>query len=130
MKYVYNDGGRSKYFKAKNVCDCVCRALAIALDKDYKDVYDTIKRVTNENPRNGLTKRATKKICEYYGGAWVATMNIGSGCKVHLKEGELPSGRLVCNLSGHLTCVVDGVINDTFDCSRCGSRCVYGYWKF
>ena len=57
-------------------------------------------------------------------------MKIGSGCKVHLSEDELPNGRLVCNLSGHVTCVIDGVINDTYDCSRDGKRCVYGYWKF
>lgn len=130
MKFIYNDGGRSQYYKADKVGDCVCRAIAIAAQKDYKEVYKTIKEVTKENPRNGLSKRATKKICEYYGGVWVATMKIGSGCKVHLSEDELPKGRLVCNLSGHVTCVIDGVINDTYDCSRDGKRCVYGYWKF
>jgi len=25
--------------------------------------------------------------------------------------------------------VIDGVINDTYDCSREGTRCVYGYWE-
>jgi hypothetical protein len=130
MRHKFNDGGRSKYFNAPNVGDCVCRAIAIATNKDYKEVYTAIKKVTKENPRNGLSKRATKKICEFYGGKWVATMTIGSGCKTHLKESELPMGRLVCSLSGHVTCVIDGVINDTYDCSRGETRCVYGYWKF
>ena len=130
MRFNYNDGGRSKYFHAKNVGDCVCRAIAIATNNDYKEVYDTIRRITKENPRNGLSKNAVKKVCAYYGGVWVATMTIGSGCKVHLADGELPNGRLVCNLSGHVTCILDGIINDTYDCSREGTRCVYGYWIF
>jgi hypothetical protein len=25
--------------------------------------------------------------------------------------------------------VIDGVIHDTHDCSRGGTRCVYGYWR-
>lgn len=129
MEFISNDGGRSQYFKG-DVGDCVCRAIAIVTKKDYKEVYDTIKEVTKENPRNGLTKKATKKACEYFGGVWHATMSIGSGCKVHLREDELPKGKLICNLSGHVTCVIDGAIYDTYDPSRGGNRCVYGFWKF
>jgi hypothetical protein len=55
-------------------------------------------------------------------------MQIGSGCNTHLKADELPSGRLVCNVSRHAVAVIDGVIHDTHDCSRGGKRCVYGYW--
>jgi len=55
-------------------------------------------------------------------------MFIGSGCKVHLKKDELPGGKLIVNVSKHITAVVDGVINDTFDCSRDETRCVYGYY--
>ena len=131
MDYVFNDGGRSQYYKADRVGDCVCRALSIVTGKDYKEIYNTIKEVTKQNPRNGLSKYATDKICRYYGGVWVSTMKFGEGCKVHLNENEIPNeGRLICNLSGHVTCVIDGVINDTYECSRNGKRCVYGYWKF
>ena len=55
-------------------------------------------------------------------------MFIGSGCKVHLKSKELPKGRLIVSCSTHLTTVLNGVLNDTYDCSREGTRCVYGYW--
>ena len=57
----------------------------------------------------------------------VATMGIGTGCKVHLKADELPKGRIICNLSRHYCAVVDGVINDTYDPSRGETRCVYSY---
>jgi hypothetical protein len=42
-------------------------------------------------------------------------MQIGSGCTVHLRADELPSGRLVVSVSKHLTAVIDGVIHDAHD---------------
>lgn len=62
------------------------------------------------------------------GWTWVPTMQIGQGCKVHLRAEELPAGRLVVSVSKHETAVIDGVINDIYDCSRDGTRCVYGYY--
>ena len=60
---------------------------------------------------------------------WVACMGIGTGCQVHVRADELPSeGRLVLNLSKHCVAYVDGVLRDTYDCSREGTRCVYGYY--
>jgi hypothetical protein len=56
-------------------------------------------------------------------------MQIGQGCKVHLRADELPPGRLVCNVRHHLVAVIDGVIHDTHDYLRGGTRCVYGYWQ-
>jgi folate-dependent phosphoribosylglycinamide formyltransferase PurN len=56
-------------------------------------------------------------------------MNIGSGCTVHLRADELPGGTIVCQCSRHLVAVVDGVLQDTHDSSRSGTRCVYGYWS-
>jgi hypothetical protein len=76
---------------------------------------------------------------------WIPTMQIGSGCKVHLIDGELPMGKIICRLSKHLTVVIDGVIHDTFDPQReigwvnvkdgiettgTSYRCVYGYYTF
>ena len=141
MEFVYSDGGRSKYFSAENVGDCVCRAIANATGKDYKEVYDGINELAKKertgkrkrgvsNARNGVYKYTWKKyIEEVLGWEWVPCMQIGSGCQVHLKSDELPSGNLIINLSKHHTCVKDGVLYDTYDCSRDGTRCVYGYWK-
>jgi hypothetical protein len=56
-------------------------------------------------------------------------MLIGSGCKVHLRPDELPKDTIIVRLSKHLSTVVNGVIQDTFDPSRNGTRCVYGYFK-
>ena len=51
MEWVYDDGGRSKYFKAEHVGDCVCRAIAIGTGKDYKEVYDLINHTPNKREK-------------------------------------------------------------------------------
>ena len=138
MKFNYNDGGRSKYFKGQTR-DCVCRAIAIANNMDYKEVYDLINEYAKRektgrrkkgisSARTGVYKQTENKLLQDLGWTWVATMKIGSGCNTHLKEDELPKGTIIVRLSKHLTCVIDSVINDTYDCSRDGNRCVYGYW--
>jgi len=139
MQWVYDDGGRSEYFKGKDAGDCVCRAVAIATGLDYKKVYDDINELAKSertgkrkrgksSARNGVYKDTIRKLMEVYGWKWVPTMKVGQGCKVHLREDELPSGKLVVSVSRHLTAVIDGVCHDTYDPSRDGTRCVYGYF--
>lgn len=139
MDWTYNDGGRGDYFNAEHVGDCVCRAVAIATGKEYKQVYDDINALAKRertgkrkrgvsSARNGVYKATVRKLMESYGWRWHPTMMVGQGCKVHLNDGELPDGRIVVSLSKHVTCVIDGVIHDTYDPSKQGTRCVYGYW--
>lgn len=129
MKFIYNDGGRSKYYTAKNVGDCATRAIANATGLDYQLVYKALSKLAGKPVRDGCPKRADKKLLTMLGWHWTATMTIGSGCKVHLREDELPNGTLVVAVSGHLTCVDNGTLIDTYDCSRGEERCVYGYWS-
>lgn len=139
MEVFITDGGRSEAgYKPKNHGDCVCRAISLATQKSYQEVYDSINHIAKEErPRNhkkrssantGVYKQTIKKYMQSIGWTWVPTMTIGSGCKVHLRKEELPSGRLVVSVSKHLVAVIDGTIHDNHDPSRCGSRCVYGYW--
>lgn len=129
LKFNFNDGGRSAYFKASTVGDCVTRAVAIALGRDYKEVYKEISKLIGYTPRNGVKNTDTKKVMNHYHFVWHPCMKIGTGCQVHLRENEIPMDKvIVCSVSGHLVCVKNGVINDTFDCTRDGNRCVYGYW--
>ena len=142
--FVYNDGGRKAAGYQGSAGDCVCRAIAIAAQLPYPQVYDRLaegnltqrksKHDTEKrtrSARNGIntTRLWFKAYMVELGFVWTPTMSIGSGCKVHLIAGELPKGRLVCSVSRHHVAVIDGVINDNYDCSRDGMRCVYGYWK-
>jgi len=145
MEYVYNDGGRVEAgFKGKSG-DCVVRAIAIAAELPYMRVYKDLRKInsdfangrsrtakkiqtTGPTPRNGNYKDAYHNYVLSLGFKWVSAMSVGSGCKVHLTDGELPNARVIARLSRHLCAVVDGVINDTYDPSRKGTRCVYGYY--
>ena len=140
MKFQYNDGGRKEAGYKGTARDCVVRAISIATCRPYQTVYDDINTMASSertskrkrrksSSRNGVHKNTIRKYIENLGWKWTPTMQIGSGCTVHLRNGELPNGRLIVNLSKHLVAVIDGVINDTSDCSRNGSRCVYGYWS-
>jgi hypothetical protein len=139
IDFIYNDGGRKTAGYQGDTGDCVARAIAIATNKPYQEIYDLInkfaeqerkskKRSKKSSARTGVHKNTIKKIMEHFGASWTPTMAIGSGCKVHLRKSELPNGRIVVSLSKHLTAVIDGVIHDTYDTSRNGTRCVYGYW--
>lgn len=133
MEFIYDDGGRSKYFKASKVGDCVTRAIAIATETDYKQVYDELNKLSKESgskgtSRGGHSTKIVRKYMEKIGWKWKPLMGIGTGCKVHLEKDELPKGIIICKLSKHIVCVKDGIIYDTYDCSRDGMRCVYGYW--
>lgn len=69
-----------------------------------------------------------KALMVRLGFRWVPTMQVGQGCTTHLRSEELPSGRLVVSVSRHYVAVIDGVVHDTHDPRRDGTRCVYGYW--
>jgi len=171
MKFVKTDGGRAAAGFKGIAGDCVTRAVAIASGKPYQEVYDALaagnatQRKTKRTAKTGRGVRTAregiymhrkwfKDYMASLGFAWVPTMRIGSGCTVHLADGELPMGRLVVRVSKHSCAVIDGVIHDAYDPSRethCirqddGSqlkvgewrnsngicwierRCVYGYW--
>lgn len=166
MDFVINDGGRAEAGFTGKTGDCVARSIAIATQKPYREVYDGLNAMAKgERPRKGKSRSSARsgvhrptirRYMDSIGWRWVPTMSIGTGCKVHLAADELPKGRLVVSLSGHLTAMIDGVIHDTHDprrevsfliepdkgqplksgqwrntngvVTRIGGRCVYGYW--
>lgn len=140
MEVIIDDGGRKEAgYVGKNARDCVCRAIAIATEQDYQTVYDALnllamsERLRGNKSRShankGVEKSTIKKYMKSIGWTWTATMGVGTGCRVHLRKDELPTGRLVVSVSRHLVAVIDGVIYDNHDPSRGGTRCVYGYWE-
>jgi hypothetical protein len=176
MKHIYNDGGRKAAGYSGKAGDCVARSIAIAAQRPYQEVYE---RLAKGNASQRSTKHSRRKTKSHgvetashgiftrrkwfkdymaeLGFVWTPTMQIGSGCKVHLAEGELPMGRIIAAVSRHYCAVIDGVIHDTYNPGRSdsfqfepdrgqelkpnqgrnengvwtkvGGRCVYGYWR-
>ena len=148
MQVNITDGGRVEAGYKGVTGDCVVRAIAVAVELPYQEVYDALydkaKDVRDNgrckiaryykkdrgrcSPRTGVHRKVYDAYLKAMGWEWQPTMKIGSGCKVHLRADELPSGRIITRLSKHVCAVIDGVINDTYDPSRNGTRCVYGYY--
>lgn len=141
--YHYNDGGRTEAGYKGYAGDCVVRSVAIVTGRPYQTVYEelTAGNVTERKSRIKTARRLCsaregvhtgrkwfKDYMTRLGFTWTPTMGIGTGCTVHLKAEELPKGRLVASLSKHMVAVIDGMVNDVYDPSRGGTRCVYGYW--
>jgi hypothetical protein len=135
----YDDGGRRDAgFRRMAPGDCAARALAIAAPMPYRDACALVDAASaRERPRRGRTRsdaasgvyaRTFRRLMDDLGWVWTPTMDIGTGCRVHLRRDELPSGRLIVSLSRHYAAVVYGVVRDNHDPSRDGTRCVYGYW--
>lgn len=130
--WVEDDGGRAAAGWKGKGGDCVTRAIAIAAQLPYQQVYDRL-AAGNASQRRGKYEKKSKagkatalrgintkrKWFKDYmaelGFVWVPTMKIGSGCQVHLSPDELPKGRLIASLSKHYSAVIDGVVYDAFD---------------
>ena len=145
--WEFNDGGRQDAGFKGRAGDCVTRAIAIADGRPYREVYDEIgarigewskgrsraakqwrARKRGATGRNSTPNPVIKVYLAEQGWEWTPTMHIGSGTTVHLRADELPAGRVIARVSGHLCAVIDGVVQDTHDPTRQGTRAVYGYW--
>jgi hypothetical protein len=138
LPFIKDDGGRlSAGFKGKTG-DCFVRAVAIAMQIPYAIVYQSVNKFCEDEPiplgrhrsssRTGIRTRTMRAYMRAKGWDWVPTMKVGAGCRVHLRAGELPGGRLIVRVSKHAVAVIDGAIHDVTDPSRKGTRCVYGYF--
>lgn len=147
--WVEDDGGRAAAGFTGTAGDCVTRAIAIATRLPYRQVYDALHAQALDDPRNrarlqrryghtarrhasprtGVPRQVYDPYLKHLGWIWTPTMKFGQGCTVHLRADQLPQGRLIVRVSKHLCAVIDGVIHDTHDPSRGGTRCVYGYWS-
>jgi hypothetical protein len=146
LGFQFNDGGRDAAGFKGGAGDCVVRAIAIAAQLPYMKVYEDLRAANaayadqrndklarrlnakGTSPRDGNHRKVFHDYIVGHGFEWVPTMKVGGGCRVHLRADELPSGVLIVKVSRHLTAIVDGVIQDTHNPSRSGTRCVYGYY--
>jgi hypothetical protein len=93
--FVYDDGGRAAAGFKGTTGDCVCRAIAIATGKPYREVYEALngagaaersskrRRGRRSSARTGVFKPTIRGYLASLGWTWTPTMAIGAGCKVH-----------------------------------------------
>lgn len=126
MSFIYNN----PHPKGKKVGDCVKRALTLATNKDYLEVQrelNKIKKITksqkfndNKNYKYYIEKVLGYKKLSFPAKVGIPRMNGERFCETY------PKGKYILRMAGHLSCSIDGVINDTWDCSE---KCVYNAWE-
>lgn len=113
--------------KGKRTCDCVIRALCVALNKDYYEVYDELVTISKKTGFMLNEKRVEDKLLEAYGFIKMKQPRKNDGTKYDVNE-----IRLICNapvivirVAHHLTVVKDGVLIDTWNC---GYKTINNYY--
>lgn len=146
--FIYNDGGRKAAGYKGNPGDCVIRAIAIAADMPYNDVYEGMRQRNKQyrdshnnkvsrqlkkrgtSPRNGNYKEVYEPYILELGFTWVPLSGIGMSDDKRTKLGrdKMPNGTVILRLGKHLCACIDGVVHDKFNPAENSTRQVYGYW--
>jgi len=124
MKFQYSDGGRSLYFSGV-AGDCVTRAFSIGLGKSYLELYELVNKISQLERTDMKIKSNRKKngISSACGGVYPNTIKklaYHFGLKFKPKSGKIKNlkGRdYLVMLTEHMTCIRDGIMIDTHDCS-------------
>ena len=134
MKFKTNDGGRFEAgWKGKKAGDCVPRAIAIALEINYRDVRRELDRLTKEMTGGVETTTNHGTSSPVYHRYLVSQgWNPVLVKKSYLKD--LPkTGTHIAVMSGHVAAVIDNTLHDAWDSRRCrrtkcGSPKLLGYY--
>lgn len=125
MKYRYNDGGQIRALKSGY---CATRALCIAAGISWQDAENLLKDFSKKGKKgnaaisSGVYKEDFDAAISTLGYKWQAAPKF-QGRKARAADLE---GVVIARQAKHFTAVIDGVVNDIWDCSH---KMVYGYWK-
>jgi hypothetical protein len=127
MPYQFNDGGRALAGYKGSAGDCGARAIAIAIGMDYKTAYELLadankKAGKPKSARNGISKEIYSDVLKALGWIWVSAPKF-EGRKARCSD--MYSGTVIARQAGHFVAVIDGIPQDTWDCSH---KMVYGFW--
>lgn len=121
MSYkFYNANARGKF-----VNDCTIRAISLAEGKTWDETYDELSDIAQHNGIilddvnfiDPLLDSRYERMCfkEKY---------VGDFAEEH------PVGTYLITMKGHITCCMDGVIYDTFDCRDRVMWCAWAVYTY
>lgn len=115
-----------KYYNAnplgRHVSDCSVRAISLATQQTWDETY---KELADFARNEGITFSEIEFINEYLADRYERYCPEE---KVFILQDFLDlnlPGRWLVTMSGHITCVIDGVVYDTFDPSQRYVWCIY-----
>jgi len=122
--FEYNQGGQPR---SLNSGYCGVRALVIATGMDWHDAEKHIRPFVKSGKggkgslSRGILKDDYSNALEALGFEWVSAPKF-DGRKARCADLH---GVVIARQSKHFTAVINGVVNDIWDCSN---KMVYGYW--
>lgn len=93
--------------------DCVTRAISLASGYDYFDIQEKLVLTSKLFGCDRLARCCYQNLLEYVFGYTPVECH---GLTIDEFCIENPYGTYLIRIQGHLTAVIDGVINDTWDC--------------
>ncbi len=115
--------------EAKNVTDCVVRAITIAVEGDYLEVRRNLNRIKKElketSYKNG---KFIHKYAKHNNWNKISFPAIKGVPRLRGKDfvKQYPKGTYILNLARHVVAVVDGVYLDTWDSTE---KMIYNAWE-
>jgi hypothetical protein len=93
VKWEYDDGGRKAEGYKGHTSDCATRAIAIAANLTYQDVYNMVndvgrtercskRKLSRSSASTGVYKNTMHRLMKTLGWSWIPTMFVGSGCEL------------------------------------------------
>lgn len=113
--------------KKRKAGDCAIRAICNAEDKNWLEVFDALVEIARRECFAPTDMNVINEYLKNY--STVSVMyDDKHGKKRRYKVEELdnlPKGSYIVRVAGHMTCVKNGVIEDTWDC---GYKSCYKIW--
>lgn len=118
--FHYNDGGKRRSKRKKQIRDCTVRAVAIARCMEYDDAYDELKAHGRKSSTGFPFSRYIDKQ------KWATRTD----CNMSIEEfvTKNPRGCFILLIRGHVFAVLDGVIHDSWN-PVVKNRKVLSYWR-
>ena len=111
--------------KARDTEDCVLRAVSLAQGKTWDKIYDELSELAKQR---GMLFSDAEFVEDYLDERYLRTcyknngfaMTVGDFVESH------PHNTYLVTMKGHITCVKEGILFDTFDCR---SRLIWCAWE-
>lgn len=116
MSYkFYNANARGKFHN-----DCVVRAISVAEGKTWDETYEELSEIAQ---RKGIIlddgNFVEPLLDSRYDRVCYKNLTVGDFAENN------PKGVYLITMNGHITCCIDGIIYDTFDCRDRIMKCAW-----
>ena len=95
--------------------DCVCRAISLALEEDYYTIQEKLKLIGELFDCMFLCECCYKHLLDSVYD--LQRYEEFKGMTIEEFADMYPNGTYLIRIEGHLTCLVDGIIYDIWDCT-------------